>query len=229
VSGAAGGQRERVGILGGAFNPPHLGHLWLAQEAHARLGLDRVLLVPFGQAPHRVPDADPGARERLRLARLAAAGDDRLDVSPIEVDRPGPSYMADTLRLLHETTPAAAPTLILGADQALRLRTWHRPERVLELARVAVADRAGLGRDDVVAALDGLPGAERIEGFALPRIEVSSTLVRERVAAGLPVRYLVPDAVAERIAERGLYAAAGASAAPTSSAADAAEPGETRR
>jgi nicotinate-nucleotide adenylyltransferase len=204
VSDVAGDQRERVGILGGAFNPPHLGHLWLAQEAHARLGLDRVLLVPFGQAPHRVVEADPGPRERLRLAELAAGGDERLGVSAIEVDRPGPSYMADTLRLLRETT-AVEPTLILGADQATRLRTWHEPERVLELARVAVAGRDGLGRDDVVAALDGLPGAEAIEGFALARIDVSSTLVRERVAAGLPIRYLVPDAVADRIAERGLY------------------------
>lgn len=202
---AAGGQ-ARVGILGGAFNPPHLGHLCLAQEAHARLGLDRVLLVPFGQAPHRVVEADPGAGERLRLAELAATGDDRLGVSAIEVDRPGPSYMADTLTLLRETEPAADLTLILGADQATRLSTWHEPERVLASARVAVADREGIGRDDVVAALDGLAGREAIEGFPLPRIDVSSTMVRERVAAGLPVRYLVPDAVADHIATSGLYA-----------------------
>ncbi len=207
MSGAAGGQHERVGILGGAFNPPHLGHLWLAQEAHARLGLDRVLLVPFGMAPHRVLEADPGPQERLRMAQLAVGGDARLGVSAIEVDRPGPSYMADTLRLLRDTTPAAEPTLILGADQALQLRTWHDPERVLELARLAVADREGIGRDDVVTALDGLRGADAIDGFPLPRIEVSSTMVRERVAAGLPIRYLVPDAVAEHIATRGLYRA----------------------
>jgi nicotinate-nucleotide adenylyltransferase len=208
VTGAAGGQR--VGILGGAFNPPHLGHLCLAQEAHARLGLDRVLLVPFGQAPHRTLEADPGAAERLQLARLAAGGDERLGVSAIEVDRPGPSYMADTLTLLREIEPATEPTLILGADQAMRLRTWHEPERVLGRARIAVAAREGLGRDDVVAALDGLAGAEAIEGFELPRIEISSTLVRERVAAGLPIRYLVPDAVADRIAEQRLYARVGA-------------------
>ena len=205
MSDAAGGQRARVGILGGAFNPPHLGHLWLAQEAHARLGLDRVLLVPFGQAPHRVLEADAGPAQRLRLAQLAARGDDRLGVSAIEVDRPGPSYMADTLTMLREIEPATELTLILGADQALRLRSWHEPERVLERARVAVADREGFGRDDVVAALDGLPGAEAIEGFALPRIEVSSTLVRERVAVGLPIRYLVPDAVADHIAAERLY------------------------
>jgi nicotinate-nucleotide adenylyltransferase len=207
VSGSAGGQRERVGILGGAFNPPHLGHLWLAQEAHIQLGLDRVLLVPFGEAPHRELDADPGPRERLRLAQLAASGDDRLVVSPIEANRSGPSYMADTLTLLIETEPAAELMLILGADQAMKLRSWHEPELVLELAGLAVADREGVGRDDVAEALDGLPGADAIEGFNLPRIEVSSTLIRERVAAGLSIRYLVPDAVAEHIATTGLYRA----------------------
>lgn len=207
MSAPIGGQRERVGILGGAFNPPHLGHLWLAQEAHTRLGLDRVLLVPFGEPPHRELDADPGPRERLRLAQIAADGDDRLLVSPIETNRPGPSYMADTLSLLIETEPAAELTLILGADQAMKLRSWHEPEQVLELARIAVADRNGIGRDDVATELEGLPGADAIEGFALPRIEVSSTLVRERVAAGLPIRYLVPDAVADHIASAGLYRA----------------------
>ena len=210
MSGAAGGPSLRVGILGGAFNPPHVGHLWLAQEAHARLGLDRVLLVPFGEAPHRTLDADPGAGERLRMAQLAAGDDDRLGVSAIEVDRPGPSYMADTLTLLREIEPATEPTLILGADQALRLPGWHEPERVLEQASLAVADRDGHGRDDVVAALDGLVDAEAIAGFALPRIDVSSTLIRERIAAGLPIRYLVPDAVADRIADRGHYASAAA-------------------
>jgi nicotinate-nucleotide adenylyltransferase len=208
VSGLANGQRERVGILGGAFNPPHLGHLWLAQEAHVRLGLDRVLLVPFGEPPHRELDADPGPRERLRLAQIAAEGDDRLLVSPIETNRSGPSYMADTLTLLREIEPAAELMLILGADQAMKLRSWHEPEQVLELARLAVADRGGVGRDQVAAELDGLPGADAIEGFPLPRIEISSTLIRERVAAGLPIRYLVPDAVADRIASAGLYRAA---------------------
>lgn len=208
MSGSADGQRERVGILGGAFNPPHLGHLWLAQEAHTRLGLDRVLLVPFGEPPHRVLDADPGPRERLRLAQIAVEGDDRLLVSPIETNRSGPSYMADTLTLLIEIEPAAELTLILGADQAMKLRGWHEPEQVLELAGLAVADREGVGRDDVAEALDGLPGADAIQGFELPRIEISSTLIRERVAAGLPIRYLVPDAVAEHIASTGLYRAA---------------------
>jgi nicotinate-nucleotide adenylyltransferase len=204
----------RVGILGGAFNPPHLGHLWLAQEAHARLGLDRVVLVPVGEAPHRTLDADPGGRQRLRMVELAVAGDDRLAASAIEVDRSGTSYTVDTLRALRASAPADELTLILGADQARVLPSWHEPAKVLRLARVAVAERAGAGREQLVAELGALDAAERIEAFELPRIDVSSTLVRERVAAGLPIRYLVPDAVADHIAAEGLYA--GATPAATS-------------
>ena len=197
----------KVGILGGAFNPPHVGHLCLAQEAHARLGLDRVLLVPVREAPHRDLEADPGPDQRLRMVELATAGDERLEASAVEVERPGTSYTVDTLRALRETDPSQELTLILGADQARRLATWHEPEAVLSLARLAVAEREGLGSADVAAELDGLQGADRIVGFELPRLDVSSTLVRERVAAGLPIRYLVPDAVADHIGAEGLYAA----------------------
>jgi nicotinate-nucleotide adenylyltransferase len=197
---------SRLGVLGGAFNPPHIGHLCLAQEALARLGLDRVLLVPVGEAPHRRLESDPGAARRLRMVELAAADDERLEASAIEIERPDASYTVDTLRSLRESAPSRQLTLILGADQARRLRDWREPEEVLRLARLAVAERAGLARDDVVAELGELEGADRIVGFELPRIDVSSTLVRQRVAAGLPVRYLVPDAVAEHIAAEGLYA-----------------------
>jgi nicotinate-nucleotide adenylyltransferase len=195
-----------LGILGGAFNPPHLGHLWLAQEAHARLELDQVLLVPVGHASHRTLVGDPGAEQRLRMVELAAEGDDRLVASPIEIERPGTSYTVDTLTSLREIAPAAELTLILGADQARRLRSWQRPEDVLRLAQLAVAEREGATRDDVVAELGDLEGAESTIGFSLPRIDVSSTLVRERVATGLPIRNLVPDTVAEHIAAENLYA-----------------------
>lgn len=205
MTAGAGGRGPRIGILGGAFNPPHLGHLLLAQEAHARLGLDQVLLVPVGEPPHREIAADPGPGERLEMTRLAIAGDDRLAASAIEVERPGTSYTVDTLRALRDADPESELTLILGADQGAKLRSWRAPREVLALARVAVAEREGLSRDDVVAALAGLDGADAVEGFELPRVDVSSTLVRERVAAGLPIRYLVPDRVAARIAARGLY------------------------
>lgn len=195
----------RVGILGGVFNPPHIGHLVCAQEAHEQLRLDRVLLVPVGEAPHRSIEGDPGGETRAELCERAVAGDERFRVSRIEVDRPGPSYTLDTLGELAERSPQDSLVLILGADQAASLPEWRGPEEVLRLAVVAVAEREGGRREEVRRATAGLRGAERIGFFAMPRIDVSSTLVRERAATGRPVRYLVPDAVAELIEEGGLY------------------------
>ena len=196
-------------MLGGAFNPPHIGHLALAQEAYARLGLDEVLLMPVAHAPHREIEPEPGAEVRLRLAELAVQGDVRLSACPLEVDRGGRSYTVETLRALRDRAPADVRFLILGGDAAAGLRSWREPEEVLRLATVAVAAREEWERERVLEALAGLEGAERIEFFEMPRLDVSSSLVRRRAGEGLPVRYFVPDLVAEEIAERGLYASAG--------------------
>jgi nicotinate-nucleotide adenylyltransferase len=197
----------RVGILGGAFNPPHLGHLVCAQEALVQLELDRVVLVPVGEAPHRTLEHDPGAETRLAMAELAVAGDPRLSVSRIELDRPGPSYTADTLAELREQDPADELTLILGGDQAAALPSWREPQRVLELARVAAVERAGWAREEIVRSLAGLLGARRVTFIQMPLIEISSSDLRRRVSAGEPVRYLAPDPVVDYIGDRGLYAA----------------------
>jgi len=197
----------RIGILGGAFNPPHLGHLVCAQEALVQLELDRVVLVPVGEAPHRTLEDDPGPEARLAMAELAAAGDPGLTVSRIELDRPGPSYTADTLADLREQAPADELTLILGGDQAAALPSWHEPERVLELARVAAVERVDWAREEVVRSLAGLPGADRVTFIHMPLIEISSSDLRRRVSEGEPVSYLVPGPVADYIADRGLYAA----------------------
>ena len=199
-------------MLGGAFNPPHIGHLALAQEAYARLGLDEVLLVPMARAPHREIEPEPGPEVRLRMVELAVSGDARLSASSLEVDRGGRSYTVETLRTLRDRGPADERVLILGADAAVGLPSWKDPEEVLELASVAVAAREGVERDRVLEALARCAGAERIQFFEMPRLDVSSSLVRRRAAEGLPLRYLVPDVVAEEIAERGLYAS-GAGAA----------------
>jgi nicotinate-nucleotide adenylyltransferase len=183
-----------------------VGHLCLAQEAWLRLGLDRVLLVPVREAPHRSLEADPGPEQRLRMVELATAGDERLEASRIEIDRPGTSYTVDTLRALRERAPADELTLILGADQALALPSWHEPVEVLQLARLAVAERGGTGRSEVAVALVDLGGASEVDGFDMPRVDVSSTLIRDRVRDGLPIRYLVPDRVADHIAAERLYA-----------------------
>ena len=118
----------RVGILGGAFNPPHIGHLVCAQEAFVQLELDRVVFVPVGQAPHRDLEGDPGPDARLEMVELAIADDARFAVSRIEIEREGLSYSADTLRELHATAPDDELFLILGGDQAAALPEWHEPE-----------------------------------------------------------------------------------------------------
>jgi nicotinate-nucleotide adenylyltransferase len=195
----------RVGILGGTFNPPHFGHLVCAQEALLRLELDALFFVPVGEAPHREIEQDPGAEVRLEMCERAVAGDDRFAVSRIEVDRPGPSYTVDTLRQWHEQSPEDELFLVMGGDQAAALPSWREPEEVLRLATVAAVERTGWRREPIVVSLARVKGAERLVFFDMPRIEVSSTLVRRRVAEGKPIRYLAPDAVAELIAERDLY------------------------
>ena len=164
-----------------------------------------VIFVPVGEPPHRRIDQDPGAEVRVHLCELAVAGDDRFSLSRVEVDREGPSYMSDTLRLVGEDSPGDELVLILGADQAGALPAWHEPEAVLELATLAVASRQGMEREAVQRRLEPLAGHERARFFDMPRLDISSTVVRERVAAGDPIRYLVPDNVADHIAETSLY------------------------
>jgi nicotinate-nucleotide adenylyltransferase len=200
----------RLGILGGAFNPPHLGHLVCAQEAFVQLALDRVLFMPFGEPPHRQLEQDPGPEARVEMVERAIAGDERFELSRIEVDREGPSYTVDTLR---ELSGDDELVLILGGDQASNLSSWHEPEEVLALATVASVERTGFSRNGIAVKTAGLRGAERIHFFEMPRIGVSSSLVRRRAAGGLPIRYLVTDPVAEYILEHGLYAAPAQAAA----------------
>lgn len=194
-----------TGILGGTFNPPHIGHLVMAQEARAQLGLDRVVLMPVAVPPHKEADADPGADVRLALTRLAAEGEEGVEVSTAEIDRGGASFTVDTLRELHERDPEQELTFIVGGDMAQSLPSWREPERLLELARLAVAEREGIGREDIAARLAPLHDGTRVAFFDMPRIDVSSSSVRRRIAEGRPVKHLVPDAVAAAIADRGLY------------------------
>jgi nicotinate-nucleotide adenylyltransferase len=208
-SGARHQRRHALGLLGGTFNPPHIGHLILAQEALLAFGLDRVLLVPAGVPPHKEVDGDPGPEERVAMCEAAVAGDERLGVSRADVDRAGPAYTVELLRALRAAAPEDDFVFVVGGDMAHSLPTWREPGEVLALARLAVAEREGVARQEIMERLGGLRGAqERVDFFAMPRIDISSSLIRRRAAAGLPVRYLVPDAVAGHIARRGLYGAA---------------------
>jgi len=195
----------RVGILGGTFNPPHLGHLICAQEAYLQLKLDRVTLIPARIPPHKPVDDEPGPEHRLELCRVAVGGDDRFDVSDVEIRREGPSYTVDTLELLHSREPESELFLIVGGDIAAGLPSWREPERVLSLATLAVAGRRGTSRAEVDDALSGLRGGERAEFFHMPTIGIASTVLRRRVRAGESIRYYVPDAVVGYIDRHRLY------------------------
>jgi len=195
----------RIGILGGTFNPPHLGHLVCAQEAYLQLSLDLVMLIPARTPPHKPVEDEPGAEHRLALCRCAVDGDERFEVSELEVERPGTSYTVDTLEELNSNAPDSELYLIVGGDVAAGLPLWRQPERVLALATPAVAKRRGTARQKVEQALSGLAGGGEAEYFEMPRIGISSTMIRRRVRAGEPITYLTPEPVADYIERHNLY------------------------
>ncbi len=176
----------------------------MAQEAHAQLGLDLVVLMPVASPPHKEMDGDPGAEARLRMCELAVAKDDRLAVSRLELDRGGASYTVDTLREIHATAPGDDLTFIVGGDMARSLPTWREPEAVLGLATLAVAERASDARAEIEGALGAYDGA-RVRFFHMPRLDISSTAIRRRVRELRPIRYLVPDDVVRAIGAGGWY------------------------
>lgn len=195
-----------LGVLGSAFNPPHHGHLALAQEALWQLGLDEVVLVPTGEAPHKRILDDPGRELRLAMTRLAAADDPRFTVSTLEVERDGPSYTFETLQLLARERGDPDLVFVMGADAAVGLESWREPGLVVERARLAVARRAGVSEAEVGAVVRSLGAEGRATMLEMPQFGVSSSAVRERAAAGRPLRYLAPEAVARFIEEKGIYA-----------------------
>jgi nicotinate-nucleotide adenylyltransferase len=188
----------RIGVLGGTFDPPHHGHLVLARSAAHQLGLDRVLLVPASSPPHKPGGPTLPAAERLGLVQAAVAGDPVLEASGLEVERPGPSYTVDTLERVARDNPGADLWFILGADQMALFASWERPQRIAEIARLAVARRAGADRAAVTPA-EGSPAAGRVDVVDMPEVPISSTLVRERLAGGCDVTDLVPPAVASML------------------------------
>ena len=195
----------RLGILGGTFNPLHIGHLVCAQEAGVQLGLDRVVLMPVATPPHKEAAADPGAEHRVEMCRLATAKDERLGVSDFELRRSGPSYTVDTLRAIHADGRGDELTFIVGGDMASSFPRWREPEAILELAELAVAERAGSARDEIARVLGTLPHGDRVRFIEMPRIDISSSEIRRRVHDDVPIRYLVPDEVVAYIGSRSLY------------------------
>lgn len=194
-----GGGTERVGILGGTFDPVHVGHLVVASDARVALTLDRVLLVVAGDPWQKRGEVVAGPKDRLALVAAAVAGIEGLAASAVEVNREGPSVTADTLEAL--TSPGRELFLLLGADAVANMPTWRRLEDTKHLATIVVVEREGEHAEP--------PGdGWKVQHLAVPRLDVSSTDLRARLASGRPIHGLVPAPVVREIAERGLYAEA---------------------
>jgi nicotinate-nucleotide adenylyltransferase len=197
--------RRRLGVLGGSFNPPHLGHLVVASVACGQLGLAGVVVVPAAAPPHKVVAHDIPAAMRLALTEAAIAGDPRFTVSAVEIDQ-DLAYSVDVLAALGRHHRDADLVFLMGSDSLLQFGSWRDPQGIVAQAVLAVAPRPG---DDVaaVAAAASRWGASRVTLLDMPAMAVSSTDVRRRVGEGLPVRYLVPRAVEDLIAAHRLYGA----------------------
>jgi nicotinate-nucleotide adenylyltransferase len=201
--------RQRYGILGGTFDPPHMGHLILAQEVYARLALDRVWFIPTGLPPHKLGHHVTHAAHRVAMLEGALAGDERFGLLTVEVERHGPSYTADTLRQLRaQWGEEVEITLILGWDMLLYMPQWHDPDGVVaHVDEIAAVHRPDAGSDSALESLDQrLPGLrQKLRMVPFPQLDISSTMIRERVALDLPIRYLVSDVVSGYISAQGLY------------------------
>jgi nicotinate-nucleotide adenylyltransferase len=214
----------RIGVFGGTFNPIHLGHLRAAEEVCEAVGLARMLFVPSARPPHKRGESEAIAPAELRLewARLATAGNPRFEVDPIEVERDGPSYLVDTLRAIGERIAPARPVFVLGHDAFVEMETWREPKTLFTLADFVAMTRPPLQRGhladwlpDALAeafeiAPDGLSARHRDAGttlqlLAITALDVSASEIRERIASGRSVRYLIPPAVHDAVLASGCY------------------------
>jgi nicotinate-nucleotide adenylyltransferase len=187
----------KVGIFGGTFDPPHYGHLIAAQDAIVEIELDRVLFIPALIPPHKQRNSVTPAATRLRMIEAATRSDERFEVSDVELQRSGPSYTVHTLRQLRAARPDDQLFLLLGEDQVREFHTWREPDEVLQHAALVMLARAGI---------EEATGGDIVhQTVRVTRIDISSTLVRERVGAGVPIRYLVPAEVEKIIADERLY------------------------
>ena len=201
----------KLGVLGGTFDPVHLGHTGMAGEAKKALGLDRVILVPAGQPTFKVNRKITPAEHRLQMLRLAVQGRPGLEVSSMEIDRPGPTYTVDTLaELRRRPGPQAEIYFILGWDSLSQLLDWHEPHRLIELSRLVAVPRPGSPRPDMKDLERKIPGISKNVIFLTgPNIDISATVIRDKVARGEKIGDLVPATVAEYVKKHKLYLTSG--------------------
>jgi nicotinate-nucleotide adenylyltransferase len=207
-------QVEKIGLFGGTFDPPHIGHAAVAADVADALRLDRVLWIPAGEPPHKDPDQPSPSRLRMDMVREAIRADPRFEASAIELERPGASFTVDTVRELRARHPEAELFVIVGVDQYRALDTWRDPREILEHARFVVMDRAGATPDEFhPRVLEGIERGPLGDGSLPPvvfvpvrRVDLSSSGVRERARAGESITGLVDPGVEVVVAREGLYA-----------------------
>lgn len=201
--------KKRIGIIGGSFDPLHIGHLIVAQDAAEQLALSEVVFIPAYIPPHKKQAKQVDAQHRLKMLRMALTAEPRFSVSDIEVNRGGISYSVDTIEALSNLHPDAELFLIVGSDTLLELHTWHRIEDLLAMCSIATILRPGFdpGEEDGVTIKMAEPYRARLleHVFSTHLIGISSTEIRKRVARGDSIRYLVPSVVEAYIYEQGLY------------------------
>lgn len=198
---------RRLGIMGGTFDPIHYGHLVTAEGARFEAGLDRVIFVPAGRPPHKPNYHITEPRHRYTMTALAVASNPFFGASPLEVDRPGPSYTIDTVRALSASHVAAEIFFITGADAVLEILTWKNVEELLARCRFIAATRPGYLLDELWGKLDKISTSlkKSIICMEVPALAISSTDIRERVSQGRPIKYLLPEAVEDYITKNSLY------------------------
>ena len=195
-----------IGVLGGTFDPPHRGHLVIAQQALEQLALSRVLFAPTNKPPHKLNNHITPIEHRVEMVRLAIQDHSQFVLSRVDVDRTGPTYTVDMLRLLREQFGNAAELFfIMGMDSLANLLTWHAPDQLVRLCKLAVFNRPGFtaNLDELEASLPGV--SARIVFLKAPALEIAASDIQRRVRAGQPIAHLVPEAVADYIARHKLY------------------------
>jgi nicotinate-nucleotide adenylyltransferase len=188
---------KTYGILGGTFDPPHMGHLILAQSAFEALRLDQVIFIPTSIQPHKINKVGTPGEIRFKMLELAIDNDPRFGISKVEIGRPGISYTVDTFAILHAQYPEDNLYLIMGSDNVVDIAAWKDPEQLFSLCKVAAARRPDYTSTG--------PYANRVRYFDMPSIQLSSTLIRKKVKEGGSIKYLVPASVEDYILSNGLY------------------------
>jgi len=197
----------KIGVLGGTFDPVHLGHLIMAEEVRVSLGLSEIILVPAGQPLLKPAHPITPAEHRLQMLHLAIADRPHFRVSTLEIERPGPSYTVDTIAELRGQYGSEAEIFfILGWDSLAQIAEWREPLRIIEMCYLVAVPRPGYQRPDLEALEASVPGvSQRVVFLEKPQIDISASAIRELVARGKPINHLVPEPVAEYIIKHKLY------------------------